>query len=87
MKKSPTITQLKYDKRKKCIGKSVYKHVAIFELLGVTYFKAQIHKFKWFKYCDSEKEAAKAVDLKLIEKGLKPVNILKEKEIGLKTSF
>jgi len=79
MTQSQILNSLKHDKRKKCIGQSNYKHVAIFELLGVTYYKAQLNKYKWYKFFDNEKDAAKAVDLKLIEKGLKPINILKEK--------
>lgn len=80
LNQSQILTKLKHDKRKKCIGKSnLYAHVSVFELLGEIYYKAQLNKFKWFKFFDNEKEAAKAVDLKLIEKGLKPKNILKEK--------
>lgn len=73
------INTLIYNKNKKCVGKSTYKHVSIFELLGKIYYKAQINKFKWQKFCATEKGAAKAVDLKLIEHNLNPVNILREK--------
>lgn len=31
----------------------------------------------WIKYCETEIEAAKAYDLRLIHLGLKPVNIFK----------
>ncbi len=34
---------------------------------------------KWIKHCKTEREAAIAVDLKLIESGMKPKNILKSK--------
>ncbi|KKK97776.1 hypothetical protein LCGC14_2649370 [marine sediment metagenome] len=34
---------------------------------------------KWIKVCKTEREAAIAVDLKLIESGMEPKNILKSK--------
>jgi allantoicase len=42
---------------------------------------SHIHKTKgrWMKSCETEREAAKAYDIRLIELGLEPVNILKRK--------
>ncbi len=34
---------------------------------------------KWQRYCDSEREAAIVYNLKMIELGLEPVNILKKR--------
>lgn len=70
---------LHYRKDKIHKGKSAYKHVSMFEYDKVLYYKSQIAKFKWHKFFTTEKEAARAVDLKLIEKGFSPVNILKAK--------
>jgi hypothetical protein len=68
---------LHYRKDKIHKGKSIYKHVSMFEYNKILYYKAQIAKFKWHKFFTTEKQAAKAVDIKLIEKGLSPLNILK----------
>ena len=65
---------------KKYVGKSDYKYVNKWIVGGVLKYRANINKFDgWVKLCDTEKEAAKAVDLKLIEKGEEPVNILVRK--------
>lgn len=68
---------LHYRKDKIHKGKSIYKHVSIFEYNNNIYYKAQIAKFKWHKFFIDEKQAARAVDIKLIEKGLSPLNILR----------
>ena len=68
---------LHYRKDKIHLGKSIYKHVSMFEYEKIIYYKAQIAKFKWHKFFTTEKQAAKAVDIKLIEKGFSPLNILK----------
>ena len=35
---------------------------------------------RWMKFCDTEREAAIAYDMKMIEKGKEPVNILVRKK-------
>ena len=40
-------------------------------------WRAELSKYKWQKVFDSEKEAGKAVDLKLIEMNENPINVLK----------
>lgn len=64
-------------KDKKLVSKSEYKYVSIFTHSGFIYYKAQIKKLKFSSFFLIEKDAAKAVDLKLIENGITPVNILK----------
>jgi hypothetical protein len=64
-------------KDKKLVRKSEYKHVSIFTYSGFIYYKAQIKKLKFASFFLVEKDAAKAVDLKLIENGITPINILK----------
>lgn len=62
---------------KKYAGKSDYKHVNKWIIGGVLKYRAHINRFDgWVKFCDTEKDAAKAADFKLIEKGEEPVNIL-----------
>lgn len=56
-----------------------YKYVTIFKYKEVIYYRAGLAKYKWAKYFNNEREAAIAVDKKLIEKGKEPVNILKRK--------
>lgn len=59
------------------VGTSKYKHVYI-KVSGTTkWFIAKIPKLGFEKWTKSETEAARLVDLKLIMKGLEPVNILK----------
>ncbi len=64
------------------IGKTQYKGVAEETKDGKTFFIARkTHKgIRWMKICETEKEAAKAYDIRLIELGLQPVNILKPKQ-------
>lgn len=63
------------------IGKSNYKNVYIVQVGGVTAFKATVSRDgqRWQKICEGEREAAIAVDTKLISWGKSPVNILKPK--------
>lgn len=67
---------------KEYVGKSKYKYVNTWLVGGILKYRAHINKFGgWVKFCDSEIEAAKAVDLKLIEQGKEPVNILVRKSV------
>ena len=67
--------------RKKRINtQSNYKYVYTYEIeKGNFVYQSYIPKYKWSKYHKTEKEAAKAVDLKLIENGESPINILIKK--------
>lgn len=56
--------------------KTEYKYVKSMTYEGVTVYYAQLSRYGWSKMFEDIKEAAKAVDLKLISKGKKPVNIL-----------
>jgi hypothetical protein len=63
-------------------GKSdLYKYVYLVEYCNQgkcqEKWRAEIPKYKWQKVFDVEKEAGKAVDLKLIEMNQKPINVLK----------
>lgn len=78
-KKEDVVLLMRGKKDKKYIRKSEYAHVSLFDYNGETYYKAQMSKYNWAVFFLTEKEAAKAVDMKLIEKGLAPVNILKAK--------
>jgi len=58
-------------------GKSKYKYVYI-NVQGTTqWFVAKIPSLKFEKWCRSETEAARLVDVKLVMNGLEPVNVLK----------
>lgn len=74
--KNMSITQLaaiaKYQ------GTTDYKYVLGYKIKEKEFFKARIARFKWSKYFLNKREAAIAVDKKLIEKGKEPVNILKK---------
>jgi hypothetical protein len=63
----------------KYIGVGDFTHVAKFQYKDIVFYRASIRRFNWAKYFDIEREAAIAVDKKLIEKGEEPVNILKKK--------
>ena len=58
-----------------------YKHVSVYKLnsTGEIIYQAQIYKYNWSKYFKCDREAAKAADIKLSQKGFDPVNILKKK--------
>jgi hypothetical protein len=55
---------------------SVFKHVQIFEKKNQLFYRAQISKLGWSKCFDVERDAAVAVDKKLLENGMEAVNIL-----------
>ena len=60
-------------------GKSKnFKYVYWVEFSGIDMWRAELHKYKWQKVFafDKERDAAKEVDLKLIENGESPINIL-----------
>lgn len=77
-KREDVVLTVRTKKEKKYIRKSEYAHVSLFDYNGEVYYKAQMSKYNWAVFFLTEKEAAKAVDMKLIEKGLDPVNILKK---------
>jgi hypothetical protein len=79
-KREDVVLVVRRRKDKKYIRKSEYAHVSLFEYKKELYYKAQISKYNWSVFFLTEKEAAKAVDMKLIEKGQDPVNILKPKK-------
>ena len=60
----------------KRICKTEYKYVSVVSYDGIPTFRAELCKYKWRKCFASCREAALAVDKKLLEKGQKPVNIL-----------
>ena len=60
----------------KRICKTEYKYVSLVTYDGTPTFRAELCKYKWMKCFASCREAALAVDKKLIEKGKQPVNIL-----------
>ena len=63
----------------KRIGSTKYKYVSEMEVEEKRCYHARISNFLWKKYFDDLRDAAKAVDLKMIEKGKEPVNILVRK--------
>ena len=80
-KREDIVLVVRRRKDKKYIRKSdEYAHVSLFEYKKELYYKAQMSKYNWSVFFLTEKEAAKAVDIKLIEKGQEPVNILKPKK-------
>jgi len=62
-------------------GISPYKYVYGIKFRGEVVYRAYITRLKWANYFLSEREAAIAVDKKLLEKGKEPVNILKKKDV------
>jgi hypothetical protein len=79
-KREDVVLIIRTKKEKKYVRKSEYTHVSLFNYKGEIYYKAQMSKYNWAVFFLTEKEAAKAVDIKLIEKGQEPVNILKSKK-------
>lgn len=76
----PSVSGSAFPNGKKRLPKGKYKYVCGYELKdGSVVYHCDIRKLKWSAYFDSEHKAAKMVDLKLIEKGLEPVNVLKRK--------
>ena len=67
--------------RIKRIGSTKYKYVSEMEVGGKRCYHARISNSNilWGKYFDDLRDAAKAVDIKMIEKGKEPVNILVRK--------
>lgn len=59
-------------------AKTQYKYVKSYTYEGVEVFYAQISAIRWSKMFENLKEAAIAVDTKLLEMGKKPVNVLKK---------
>ena len=57
---------------------SKYKYVYAIKFKGEVIYRSYITRLKWANYFLTEREAAIAVDKKLIEKGKEPVNILKK---------
>lgn len=68
-------------KSKNYIGVRCYDVIIQGKKLGIKYRAEKTHKYvNWrSKYFESEIDAAKAYDLRSIELGLDPVNILKKK--------
>ena len=60
----------------KHIRDTQYKYVNSVEQNGNKFYFARLPQFKCSKRFDNLRDAAKWIDLKLIEKGKKPVNIL-----------
>ena len=56
-----------------------YKYVSCFETEWGLVARVNMPRYNWQKYFQTEREAAIAVDKKLIENGREPVNILIKK--------
>ena len=63
----------------KRIGSTKYKYVSEMEIGGKRRYHARIASLLWGKYFDDLRDAAKAVDIKMIEQGREPINILVRK--------
>jgi hypothetical protein len=72
--------KVKFKKKKVRVGKTQYKYVSEYLYDDETMYLASITSLKWLKVCKDIRDAAKCVDLKLIEVGKQPVNILKRVE-------
>ena len=69
-----------FKRGKKKLPKGKYKNVYSYELpTGEIVHQSYLPKYKWSAYHDSEKKAAIAVDMFLINKGKKPINVLVRK--------
>jgi hypothetical protein len=78
MEKNINISKDAYDRNKVRLPKGKYKYVYPWQKKdGTIVYQSYISKYKWSKYFSNEKDAAIGVDKYLIEKGLKPINILK----------
>lgn len=64
---------MKNGKKRNIIAKSKYNHIYEYEEGKEGWFAKLGKKQKWFK---DERDAAKWIDLRLIEQGKEPVNIL-----------
>jgi len=66
-----------FSEKKTIPNGSKYKNVTALLIKGKLYFRASIRKYNnWEAYFEEERDAAKAVDIKRLEKGDKAVNIL-----------
>lgn len=61
------------------VAHSKYKYVKYYKGYYGEGWAAQIPLFRWGELFDDEKKAAIAVDIKMIEKGKEPVNVLVHK--------
>lgn len=68
-----TVERCKYN------GKSEFKYVRPVIYYGKQKYKTDLAKFNYFKFFDTEREAAIAVDKCLLLNFQEPVNILKKK--------
>lgn len=66
-------------KKFKRLGKTKYKYVYIVSFDNVETYRAELSKYKFCKCFDNMRDAAIAVDKKLLENNKEPVNILKRK--------
>jgi hypothetical protein len=57
-------------------GATLFKNIAVLEYKGKLYFEAHIQRYRYYEYFENERQAAIAVDKKLLEMGEEPVNIL-----------
>ena len=55
---------------------STFKHVGVYEFKGMRYYRATIGRYQWHCIYETERQAAVAVDRKLLEKGEQSVNVL-----------
>ena len=69
--------RVKFKKKKIRVGKTQYKYVSEYLYDDETMYLSSIPSVRWLKVCKDISDAAKCVDLKLIEIGRQPVNILK----------
>jgi L-ascorbate metabolism protein UlaG (beta-lactamase superfamily) len=66
-------------KEMKRVSKTKYKYVSIHTNHKKEIFYHAYHtKYGFSKYFDNEKDAAIAIDILLLNKGLSPINILKK---------
>jgi hypothetical protein len=63
----------------KRLGKTHYKYVYIVSYDGIETYRAELNKYHLCKCFSDSRMAALAVDKRLLEAGLNPVNILKKK--------
>lgn len=71
----------KYKCQSKRIGKTKFKYVSLHEYKGIQFYFAHVLGLGYKSFTINElREAAKWVDIQLIENGKKPVNILKRKQ-------
>ncbi len=77
-KSKPMLADSAFVRGKIKLPKGKFKNVYSYQMLdGTIRHQAYITKYKWSCYFNTEKEAAIAVDKFLINKGLKPINVLR----------